>query len=70
MVRELTLIMHQVSGLIKHLKRIPGRAATEAEITAVHDKEYHQKIKTLSDDLGGNAGDGSKPFFLLTFPDK
>jgi acetoin utilization deacetylase AcuC-like enzyme len=50
----------EVSGLIKHLQRIPGRPATREEITSVHTEEYHDRIKALSEDQGGHAGDGSE----------
>lgn len=52
-----------VSGLIKHLKRIEPREATEAELLLVHTQRHIDFIKTQSETrLGGDAGDLTTPF--------
>lgn len=54
-----------VSGLIKHLEQIEPRHATETEILAIHDKEYHDRIKRESAATGGDCGDGMSPVSIL-----
>jgi acetoin utilization deacetylase AcuC-like enzyme len=49
----------EVTGLMDHLERIKGRQATEEEILQFHDKDYHDRIRSLSDADGGTAGDPS-----------
>lgn len=52
-----------VSGLIKHLKRIEPRLASEAELRLVHTQRHIDYIKTQSETrLGGDAGDLTTPF--------
>lgn len=46
-----------ISELIHQLKPIRARQATEQEITTVHDKTYHDKVKELSDKEGGCVGE-------------
>jgi acetoin utilization deacetylase AcuC-like enzyme len=50
-----------VSGLLDQLVDIRPRAATEEEILRVHQREYHDRIKSLSADRGGQAGE-TTPF--------
>jgi acetoin utilization deacetylase AcuC-like enzyme len=50
-----------VSGLLDKLVDIRPRAATEEEILRVHHREYHDRIKALSADRGGQAGE-TTPF--------
>ena len=53
----------EVSGLSKHLTRLPARQATVSEIQLVHPIEYINRIKKDSDSpFGGDAGDGLSPF--------
>lgn len=44
-------------GLMWDLERIRPRTATKAEIELFHTAEYIEKVKTLSDTTGGDAGD-------------
>ncbi len=46
-----------VSGLLDKLTPIRARHATFEELTRFHDEEYVNKVKRMSDDNGGNAGD-------------
>jgi acetoin utilization deacetylase AcuC-like enzyme len=46
-----------VSGLIKHLLPLEARMATEEELEWYHTKEYIKKIKLMSENGGGDAGD-------------
>ena len=50
-----------VSGLLDKLIDVRPRAATEEEILRVHHREYHDRIKALSADRGGQAGE-TTPF--------
>ncbi|MGI9117044.1 MAG: class II histone deacetylase [Gaiellales bacterium] len=45
------------TGLFDQLVRIPSRLATVEEIERVHDRAYIDRIKALSDDCGGDAGE-------------
>jgi len=47
----------EVSGLLDHLVHIPPRMATEEEILRFHIPEYVERIKTLSSENGGDAGE-------------
>ena len=47
----------EVSGLLDRLVHVPPRMATEEEILRFHTREYVDKIKTLSSDSGGDAGE-------------
>ena len=47
----------EVSGLIEHLVLLKPRAATEDEILRLHTREYVDRIKRESANLGGDAGD-------------
>jgi acetoin utilization deacetylase AcuC-like enzyme len=47
----------EVSGLIDHLVLLQPRAATEDEILRLHTREYVDRIKSKSSNLGGDAGD-------------
>jgi acetoin utilization deacetylase AcuC-like enzyme len=51
----------EVSGLLAQLTPIAPRAATEAEVQRLHTPDYVQRIKSLSADNGGDAGEGT-PF--------
>jgi acetoin utilization deacetylase AcuC-like enzyme len=51
----------EVSGLLDDLVPLKPRAATEDEIARFHTREYIARIKALSADRGGDAGDLS-PF--------
>jgi len=47
----------EVSGLIDHLVQLKPRPATEDEILRLHTKEYVERIKKLSAEAGGEAGE-------------
>ena len=46
----------EVSGLLDHLVPIKSRSATEDEIARVHTRAYIARIKSLSAENGGDAG--------------
>src|SRR5262245_3870469 len=46
-----------VSGLLAQLVQLVPRPATEQEILRCHEREYLERIKALSADNGGDAGD-------------
>ncbi|HKU35607.1 MAG TPA: class II histone deacetylase [Paenarthrobacter sp.] len=52
----------EVSGLIDHLIKVPAVLASEEDLLRVHTPEHVNRIKTLSDADGGDAGDGISPF--------
>ena len=53
----------EVSGLGKHLTRLPVIPATVEQITLVHDENYVKRIQRDSaTPFGGDAGDGLSPF--------
>lgn len=47
----------EVSGLLDKLVQIAPRAATEEEILGVHTTDYVERIKALSAENGGDAGE-------------
>jgi acetoin utilization deacetylase AcuC-like enzyme len=47
----------EVSGLLRSLVQLEPRSATEEEILRCHDRAYLEKIKALSADNGGDAGE-------------
>jgi acetoin utilization deacetylase AcuC-like enzyme len=47
----------EVSGLIDHLVQLKPRPATEDEILRLHTREYVERIKRLSSEAGGEAGE-------------
>ncbi len=47
----------EVSGLIDHLVQLKPRPATEDEILRLHTREYVERIKKLSSEAGGEAGE-------------
>ncbi len=47
----------EVSGLIDHLVQLRPRPATEDEILRLHTREYVERIKKLSSQAGGEAGE-------------
>jgi acetoin utilization deacetylase AcuC-like enzyme len=47
----------EVSGLMDHLVPLKPRAATEDEILRLHSREYVDRIKKESSEMGGDAGD-------------
>lgn len=47
----------EVSGLLDRLVRVPPRMATEDEILRFHTREYVERIKALSGENGGDAGE-------------
>jgi acetoin utilization deacetylase AcuC-like enzyme len=51
----------EVSGLIDHLVQLKPRMTTEDEVLRLHTREYMDRIKKASDEIGGDAGDLS-PF--------
>jgi len=51
----------EVSGLQEKLVDVKPRAATEEEVRRVHQREYHDRIKALSAERGGDAGEAT-PF--------
>ncbi|MED4784731.1 class II histone deacetylase [Brevibacillus choshinensis] len=51
----------EMSSYIKHLEIMHPRAATKEEVGAFHTTAYIERIKTMSDNGGGDAG-GYTPF--------
>ncbi|MFN8186397.1 MAG: class II histone deacetylase [Gaiellales bacterium] len=51
-----------LGGLTEHLVAIAPREATEDEVLRVHTREHLERIRALSADNGGDAGDGGTPF--------
>lgn len=49
------------SGFIRELETIDSRKATDAEVLRIHDAQYIQRLKQLSQDCGGEAA-RSTPF--------
>src|SRR5207244_7268314 len=47
----------EVSGLLDHLVQLKPRPATEDEILRLHTKEYVERVKKLSSEAGGEAGE-------------
>ena len=47
----------EISGVLDQLVQIAPRAATEEEVLRCHTREYLEKIKALSADNGGDAGE-------------
>ncbi len=47
----------EVSGLMDHLLQLKPRSATEDEILRLHSREYVDRIKKESSEMGGDAGD-------------
>ena len=47
----------EVSGLLKKLVFIEPRMGTEEELRYFHTEAYIEKIKSLSNDSGGDAGE-------------
>lgn len=47
----------EVSGLIDHLVQLKPRSATENEILRLHTREYVDRIKKTSAEMGGDAGE-------------
>jgi acetoin utilization deacetylase AcuC-like enzyme len=47
----------EVSGLMDHLVQLKPRPATESEILRLHTREYVERIKNLSSEAGGEAGE-------------
>jgi acetoin utilization deacetylase AcuC-like enzyme len=47
----------EVSGLIDHLVQLKPSPATEDEILRLHTREYVERIKRLSSEAGGEAGE-------------
>jgi acetoin utilization deacetylase AcuC-like enzyme len=47
----------EVSGLLDQLVQLKPRSATEAEILRLHTPEYVSRIKALSSEMGGEAGE-------------
>ena len=47
----------EVSGLIEHLVLLKPRVATEDEVLRLHTREYVDRIKSESANLGGDAGE-------------
>jgi acetoin utilization deacetylase AcuC-like enzyme len=47
----------EVSGLMDHLVQLRPRPATEAEILRLHTTEYVERIKKMSSEMGGEAGE-------------
>ena len=48
----------ETSGLLGHLEMIRPHAASEDELSLVHDPEYIQRVKEMSAGQGGYAGPG------------
>ena len=46
----------EVSGLLDQLVPIRPRAATVDEIARIHDRDYIERVKALSDGMGGEVG--------------
>src|ERR1700704_3862457 len=47
----------EVSGLMDHLVQLKPRPATEAEVLRLHTREYVERIKKMSSEMGGEAGE-------------
>jgi len=47
----------EVSGLIDHLVQLKPRMATEDEVLRLHTREYMDRVKKASAEMGGDAGD-------------
>jgi acetoin utilization deacetylase AcuC-like enzyme len=47
----------EVSGLIEHLVQLKPRPATEEEVLRLHTREYLERIKRMSSEGGGDAGE-------------
>src|SRR5207244_5254655 len=47
----------EVSGLLDHLVQLRPRPATETEILRLHTPEYVERIKRMSGESGGDAGE-------------
>jgi len=47
----------EVSGLMDHLVQLRPRPATEDEILRLHTRDYVERIKRLSSEAGGEAGE-------------
>jgi acetoin utilization deacetylase AcuC-like enzyme len=52
----------EVSGLINDLVKIPARPASEEDLLRIHTPEYVARIKSDSEQGGGDGGDGWTPF--------
>ena len=52
----------EVSGLLESLVRIPAREVDAADLLRVHTPEHVERIRTQSEQAGGDAGDGFSPF--------
>lgn len=52
----------EVSGLLEQLVKIPAEMVSEEDLLRVHTAEHVDRIKALSDESGGDAGDGISPF--------
>ncbi|PII81630.1 class II histone deacetylase [Leucobacter sp. OLJS4] len=52
----------EVSGLIDALVRIQAVEASDTDLLRVHTPEHVERIRGLSADRGGDAGDGYTPF--------
>jgi acetoin utilization deacetylase AcuC-like enzyme len=52
----------EVSGLIDHLTKLRPRLATEEDVLRVHTPRHVEHIRTQSEQLIGDAGDGWSPF--------
>ena len=51
----------EVSGLMDRLVKLSPRPATEEEVLRYHTRDYIERVKALSADNGGSAGEGT-PF--------
>lgn len=47
----------EVSGLLEHLVQLKPRPATEIEILRLHTADYVQRVKKMSSERGGDAGE-------------
>ena len=47
----------EVSGLMDHLVQLKPRPATEDQILRLHTREYVERIKKMSSEMGGDAGE-------------
>lgn len=56
-----------VSGLAEQLLRVRAVPTSDEQLLAVHTADYVQRIKDLSAESGGDAGDGATPFGRGTF---
>jgi acetoin utilization deacetylase AcuC-like enzyme len=54
------------SGLLAHLTEIPPTALSADELCALHDRAYVERVRALSADHGGDAGQSS-PFGRWTY---